>query len=166
MTKRHKPKRKPIATYRFTSPLHMDAAIKRLKSELKGEYSPLHGYIHLSVAHEELRDSHCFEVHRLGSKWLPERLVIGDIRQLDDQTSLVECEIKIAQRHLPAFEYAAVGVLIAAILTTLNGSAIREMVILLWALLGIATFGVVWLRRRLRKRRDPLVSRIQSILTD
>jgi hypothetical protein len=51
------------------------------------------------------------------------------------------------------------------VITTLEGSAIREMALLQWALLAIATVFVLWLRRRLSKRSDPLIERIQKILS-
>ncbi len=144
----------------------MDDAIARLDSELKSEFSLLYGHNRYLVSQEKLHDSHYFEVMQRGNRWLPERVVTGTIRQLDDQRSFVECEIKFAERYLPGFEYAAVGILLAAVITTLDGSAIREMVILLWTLLVIAAVGVVWLRRRLRNRSDPLIERIQRILKD
>ena len=116
------------------------------------------------VSHEKLHDSHYFEVHQAGNNLLPERVVTGAIRQLDEHSSIVECEVKSAERYLPGFEIAAVAALLAAMITTLEGSAIKEMVILGWALLVIATACVFWLRRRLRKRSDPLIVLIQSIL--
>ncbi|MCY3779033.1 MAG: hypothetical protein OXG78_01875 [Chloroflexi bacterium] len=164
MKKRLKLKGKPSDTYRFESPLHMDDAIARLNSELKSEISLLYGPNRYMVSGEKLHDSHYFEVLQRGNKWLPERVVTGTIRQLDAQRSLVECEIKSAERYLPGFEYAAVGILLAAVITTLDGSAIKEMVILLWTLLAIAAVCVVWLRRRLRNRSNPLIGRIQSTL--
>ena len=164
MEKRHKPKREPGDTYRFESPLPMDMVIERLNSELKSKYALPFGYIFYFVSQEKLGDSHHFEVEQLGNNWLPNRVVIGAVRQLDEQRSLVVCEIKSAERYLPAFEIVAAAVLLAAVITTLEGTAIREMVILLWALLLVATVGVTWLRRRLNQRRDPLIERIQSIL--
>ncbi|MYD08766.1 MAG: hypothetical protein F4X02_01865 [Chloroflexi bacterium] len=134
------------------------------ESELKSQYSPLFGYNHIAVSHEELHDSQTFEVHQLGNNWLPERVVTGRIRQLAEQRSLVECEVKKAERYFPVFEYAAAGILIAAWITTVNGSAIKKMVMLLWALLAIVTAGVLWLRRRSRQRRDPLIERVQRVL--
>ena len=164
MKKPHKLKSEPGNTYRFRSPLLADAAIARLNSELKGKFSLWHGHYRYRVSHEKLRDSHYFEVQQLGAKWLPERVVTGVVRQLDEQSTLIECEVKKAERLLPGFEFAAAGVLIAAVITTMDGSAIRELVILLWALLAVATAFVLWLRRRQRHRTDPLVERIQRIL--
>lgn len=142
----------------------MDTAIARLNTELKGKFSLWHGHYRYQVSHEILHDSHFFEVQQLGNNWLPERVVTGVVRQLDEYSSLVECEVKQAERLLPGFEFAAAGMLIAALITTLDGSAIRELVVLLWALLAIATVFVLWLRRRSRQRRDPLIERIQRIL--
>lgn len=165
MKQRLKLKRERSDAYRFESPLHMDSVIPRLKRELKSG-SSLFYYPHdVWVSHEKLHDSYYFEVRQRGNNWLPKRVVTGAIRQLDEHRSLVECEIKTAERYLPGFEYAAAGILIAAVITTLDGSAIREMALLLWALLAIATLFVLWLRRRLSKRRDPLIERIQRILS-
>lgn len=166
MKKRLKLKRKPSKALRFETALPMDAAMDHLDNVLEREFSLLHKWPRFRVSRERLHDSHYFEVRQQGNNWLPERVVTGTIRQLDDHRSLVECEIKSAERYLPGFEYAAVGVLIAAVLTTLDGSGIREMAVLLWMLLAIATVGVVWLRRRLRNRNDPLIERIQKTLQD
>ena len=164
MKKRLKLKNNAGETTRFESPLSADNAIARLKRELKSQYSPLFGYNHIAVSHEELHDSHYFEVHQQGNKWLPERIVTGVIRQLDEQRSLAECEVKKVERYFPVFEYAAAGILIAALITTLEGSAIRELVVTHWVLLAFASVCVHRLRRRRRQRRDPLIERIQRIL--
>lgn len=164
MKKRLKPKRESGESSRFESPLHADRVIDRLKSELTSEISLLYGHNRYFVSHEKMHNSHYFEVHQQGNALLPERVVTGAVRQLDEQSSLVECEIKKAERYLPGFEYAAVAILLAAVITTLEGPAIREMVILLWALLVIATVCILWLRRRLRQRSDPLIERIQRIV--
>lgn len=164
MKKRHKLQNETGETSRFESPLRAENAIVRLKSELIGKFSLWHGHYRYKVSHEELHDSHVFEVQQLGNKWLPERVVTGVVRQLDERRCLVECEVKKAERILPGIEFAAVGVLLAAVITTLDGSAIKEMVMLLWAFLAIVTAGVLWLRRRSRQRRDPLIERIQRIL--
>ena len=142
----------------------MDTAIARLNTELKGKFSLWHGHYRYRVSHEKLHDSHYFEVQQLGNKWLPERVVTGVVRELDEQRCLVECEVKKAERLLPGFEFAAAGILIAALITTLDGSAIKELVILLWALLAIATVFVLWLRRRFSKRIDPVVDRIRTVV--
>ena len=165
MQKRLKLKRERSDSYRFESPLHVDAVIPRLKRELKSGFSLFYYPHNVRVAHEKLHDSYYFEVRHRGNNWLPERVVTGAVRQLNEHSSLVECEIKTAERYLPGFEFAAAGILIAALITTLDGSAIRELVVLLWALLAIATVFVLWLRRRLSKRVDPLMARIQNILS-
>lgn len=165
MKQRLKLKRGRSGAYRFASPLRVDAVIPRLQRELKNDISHLYDPYRFRVSHEKLHDSYYFEVRQRGNNWLPERVVTGAVRQLDEQSSLVECEVKTAERYLPGFEYAAVGILLAAVITTLQGSAIREMAILLWVLFAIATAFVIWLRRRLSKRGDPLIARIQNILT-
>lgn len=150
----------------FESPLHMDIAMARLNSWLEQEFSLLHEPFRFRVSSEKLHDSHYFEVRQRGNNLLPERVVTGNIRQLDERRSLVQCEVKTVGRYLSGFEAALVGIVGAAIFTTLSGEAITEYVILMWIIACVSTTCVIWLRRKLRKRHDPIIERIQYALKD
>ncbi len=93
MKKRLKQKRERSDSYRFETPLPVDAVIPRLKRELKSGFSLFYYPHNVRVSHEKLHDSYYFEVRQRGNNWLPERVVTGAVRQLDKRSSLVECEI-------------------------------------------------------------------------
>ncbi len=166
MKKGLKLKRKPSKALRFETALPMDAAMDRLDNVLEREFSLLHEWPRFRVSSERLHDSHYFEVRQQGNNWLPGRVVTGTIRQLNHNRSLVECEVKTVGRYLVGFEIVIVCCFFSTLITTIEGTAVNEYVIILWMFLAVSGWFIARLRRRLRQRTDPIIERIQKTLQD
>lgn len=157
-------KRKPGKALRFETALPMDAAMERLDKELEREFSLLHEGRRFRVSSEKVHDSHYFEVRQRGNNLLPERVVTGTIRQLDEERSLVECEVKSVGRYLVGFEIAVVGSFLSTLISSFDSEAVTEYVVILWGFLLVCGLVITRLRRRLRQRSDPIIERIQQTL--
>ena len=147
--------------YQFETALPIDEAMQRLHDQMGHVHIDLFPIKRYKISSEKLRDSIHFEIVRRPSRFSHHLVIIGTIREIDQNRTVLECQVKgnNPKRHAAL---AALPLFLTLLIVAAYRSDLQPPELLLFSLVGTAVLLIATAPKRFPELGADDIERIEK----